>query len=80
MVVVVVAEEVEVVHNKLVHKLERTLTGIHIHKDKPLSFLYPLKDKETKRSYTWHLTIAMQSNQRSVKKGSLRRRFIEQGI
>lgn len=28
-----VGEEVEVVHNTLVHKLEHTLTGIHIHKD-----------------------------------------------
>lgn len=67
MAVVVVAEEVEVAHNTLVRTLERTLTGIHIHKDKLLSFLYLLKGKETKQSYTWYLTIDVPSNQPSVK-------------
>lgn len=66
MAVVAVAEGVEVVHSTLVRKLERTLTGIHIHKDKLLVFLYPLKGKETKQSYAWHITIDMQSNQRGV--------------
>lgn len=49
-----VVEEVEVAHNTLVRTLERTLTDIRIHKDKLLSFLYPLKGKETKQSYTWY--------------------------
>jgi len=53
MVVVVVAEGVAAGHNTLVRKLERTLPDIHIHKDKLLAFLYLLKSKETKQSYSW---------------------------